>query len=222
MLLSLVISISTTTSDNGRRLDRGRDRHERRGDTAPPAVVDPDSTIVQQPDELAGGAFVRIVLDSGAESHAGIVGEEGVVRTGVVERHTLGPLIDHEFVVVARSVADDGATDPSDPGLDQSVGEHVERRRRGDRQRIVLDRIVVAGEQRVAAADEVDVAVDHPIVQGRNGHRGREGVVGSEDIERRKRDEQLLIARRDHRQVRIERCHLDTVDRHRTRTTARR
>ncbi len=81
--------------------------------------------------------------------------------------------------------------------------------------RVVLDRVVVAREQRVAASDQVDVTVDHSVVQRRNGDRRRERVVGPEDVERGERDEQLLIARRDHREVGVERGHGHTVDRDR-------
>ena len=101
--------------------------HQRRGDATPPTVVDADPTVVEQPDELAGGTDVRVVLTARTEPDARIVDEQRVVRAGVDEGHTVGPLVDDELVVVATPVADDRAPDPCDPGIDEAVGEHIER-----------------------------------------------------------------------------------------------
>ena len=212
MLLSLVDNISTITSDSGadwtpttvtctvRRMVRRS-----------PTLSTPDAAVVEQPDELAGGCLRSDRPRGRSGTDASVVGQQRVVRTGIDECHPLAPPVDDELVVVAGPVADHGAPDPSDPGIDErrpacrtASGDH--------RQRIVLDRIVGAGQQRVAAADEVDVAVDHPVGDGRHGNRGRERVVRAEHVERGERDEQLLIAGRDHRQVGVERGHRHSVD----------
>ena len=118
-------------------------------------------------------------VSSRAAASAGSAARSGspVTRASLTSRASYGPGLDaadvvdpargEELVVVAAAVADDGALDALHAGRDDGVGEGVERRRVGDRVGVVLHRIRRAGQQRVAAADEVEVAGDRPAARRR-------------------------------------------------------
>ena len=112
--------------------------------------------------------------------------------------------------VVAGAVADDGAGDLGDAGRRDLVGDVVHV---GDRLLPVgQPRVVGAGgEQRVAAADHVEVAPhDRAVGRCSVGHEARrEPCVGTEHVERGVGGEQLEVRRRDQGRRRLVR--LDDV-----------
>jgi hypothetical protein len=103
-----------------------------------------------------------------------------------------------ELVVVPGAVAHHVAADLADAKCDELVGERLQRR--GVERRVAVGIGHVRGAQHgVAAAHEVQVACDHAAVGPRRAQLGAIPVAGAEHVERHRRHEQLLVARRDQR-----------------------
>ena len=196
-------SIEATTGGVGRRRAR-RD-----------LSADRDAALLEQPAELFGGPRIGVVghLPVVGEE-AGVVDQQSVERAGLGDVDVLGPAGMEELVVVARPVADDVAVDPGDPRGGDGVSQRVERR--GVEHGVSVDRlrrVVVRRQHRVAAADEVEIAATTtPPLDRTAANLRREHMVRAEHLEGRGGDEQLLVARRDHRQVRVVRADLDAVE----------
>ena len=100
-----------------------------------------------------------------------------------------------------------------DPRGDDGVGEVVERGGVDHREAVGLVRVGVGDEHRVAAADEVEIA-DSTVDRRLRTHLGREPVARSEHLDRRRGDDELLVAGRDHRQLLVAPADRPPAERH--------
>ena len=162
MSLSLVVSISARTAVSGSdSTDASTGERGIRGADPDPAA-DLYIAITQQSCELPGGGLTGIALTSGPSEHSGVVDDQCVVGTGFDEGDRRPPRRNHELVVVPGTVTEDRAVDAGDPGLDDRVGEPVERRGVERRLAVVRDGEVRRDQQRVAPSDQDEITRRRP------------------------------------------------------------
>ena len=137
---------------------------------------------------LVGAELVVVaVVDREGAQRAGLALGDVALRPG---RHRTG-------LVVAGLVAHDPAGHDLHAGRRHPVGELVERRRVGVVAGAPDEAVGVGRQERVAVADQVEVADDGTVDRRGRGHDARrEAVVGAELVERDRGGEELLVGRR--------------------------
>ena len=168
-----------------RRLHRAEHRVRRRGAVpSDGAAADGDAPCVQQLRQLGRRRQRRVGGPLRVAGDAGVVDDQRVVRAGLDAADVVDPARREVLVVVARAVADHppwicvtpaaasaSASASSDVGVVTGLGSFATG-------------YVELVEQRVAAADEVEVAGDDAADRRRGGpHLRRVPVVGAEHLE---------------------------------------